>query len=312
MRSPLSASDYPSLRDEPCRYPDARSRLERRPYLYRDGKVYAAQPHREGALSLEEVPIDLGSGVVPLGEALGLLGAASLSQRVPLLALGSNAYPRQLLDKFEQHPVDDDSVLVLGCTLSDAAIVYCASLSLGNGYVPVSLAAQPGAETHTWIQWLTGPQLEVIARTEGQRYALVECGRAASVGSTVTLHGLPASTGPAKVYGWLFDSLLTPSGVGFDAESPEAIRFAGNPPEGYPGHSAGVGQDDVLEDVVDRALRGSQGTLTWDGCAIPTDRRQELRDFLATQGVANGIPAHWSLVDRSQPDFAQRLLDESS
>ncbi|HJN91667.1 MAG TPA: hypothetical protein QGF05_02935, partial [Dehalococcoidia bacterium] len=136
MRSPTPASGYPSLHDEPCRYPDPRPAVERRPYLYRHGRIYAVQPHYEEASSLAAVPVDLGQSIVPLSEALDLLDAAPLSQRIPLLAVGSNAYPRQLLDKFEAEPVDDDSVVVLGCTLRDVGIAYCASLSLANGYVP--------------------------------------------------------------------------------------------------------------------------------------------------------------------------------
>ncbi len=303
MRQPVEASSYPSLADRPCLYPDGRSSTDRRPYLYRQGRIYPVRPHYEEAPTVGLAPVDLGRDIVPLEQALDRLACTPLTLRIPVLAVGSNAYPRQLFDKFEQHPVDDDSVVVLGCTLRGAGIAYCASLSLRNGYVPVSLQPIAGEETQTWIQWLTAEQLEVISRTEGSRYALVECGSTDDGTTAVSLHGIAA--GPTTVYGWLFESLLTTSG------SDEVARFSGSPPEGYSGDPRGIGQDELLEDIVGRALSGSGGTMTWDGCLIPAERRREIRDFLATRGIPNPVPGHWSVVDRGQPGFAQRMLAAS-
>jgi hypothetical protein len=300
MRAPIEASAYPSLREHACLYPDGRPAAERRPYLYRAGKVYGLQPHSEQAPTLDAVAVELDTGNVPLGEALDGFEAAPLARRVPVLAVGSNGYPRQLLDKFSVAALGDDSVVVLGCTLRDASIGYCASLSVRNGYVPVTLVHEPGATTHSWLQWLTPAQLRLIAETEGTRYSLVECGRRADGSAAVAIHGVSAV--PQLVYGWVFDARLQLAG--------EAIaRFAGNPPQGYVGDPAGVEQEAILQDVVERTLQAQGGALTWDGCTLPSEWRMAVRDFLIDQGDPNTIPAHWEVVDRGHEGFAEALAD---
>lgn len=300
MRSPIEASVYPSLREQACLYPDGRPAAERRPYLYRAGKVYGLQAHSEQAPTLDAVAVELDRGNVPLGEALDGFEAAPLAARVPVLAVGSNGYPRQLLDKFSPAVPEDDSVVVLGCTLRDASIGYCASLSVLNGYVPVTLVHEPGATTHSWLQWLTPAQLRLIAKTEGTRYSLVECGRRADGSAALTIHGVSGT--PRFVYGWVFDARLQLTG--------EAIaRFAGNPPRGYGGDPAGVEQEAILQDVVERTLQAQGGALTWDGCTLPSEWRTAVRDFLIDRGVPNTIPTHWEVVDRGHEGFAESLAD---
>ena len=300
MRAPIEASAYPSLRERACLYPDGRPAAERHPYLYRAGKVYELQPQAEQAPTLDAEVVETDAGIVPLDEALDGFEAAPLAGRVPVLAVGSNGYPRQLLDKFSLAALGDDSVVVLGCTLRDASIGYCASLSVRNGYVPVTIVYEPGATTHSWLQWLTPAQLRLIAGTEGARYSLVECGRRANGSAAVAIHGVSAV--PPSVYCWVFDARLQLAG------EPHA-RFAGNPPRGYVGDPAGVEQEAILQDVVERTLQAQGGALTWDGCTLPSTWRTAVRDFLIDQGVANTIPAHWDVVDRGRAGFAEALAD---
>lgn len=303
MREPRDARDLVSLSDEPCRYPDARPAAERRPYLYRRGLIYDVQPRREDVASLGEVPVDLGDKVVPLVEALERLGGSPLDERIPVLAVGSNGYPRQLLDKFEQDPVNDDSVVVLGCSVRGLRIGYCAGLSLRKGYVPLTASPDREALTHTWLQWLTAEQLEAVARSEGPRYRLVQCGSDAEGAPAVAVHGV--GEGPASVYAWCYDALLA-----WPGEEETRLLYAGNPPEGYSGEVQGVSQLTVLQDAVQRLLTMRGEMLTWDGCQLPDSHRRDLRELLEGYGQPLPLPAWWSIVEREVEGFAEALKGE--
>ena len=81
MRAPIEASAYPSLRERACLYPDGRPAAERRPYLYRAGKVYGLHAQSAQAPTLDAVAVELDTGNVPLGESLNGFEAAPLAGR---------------------------------------------------------------------------------------------------------------------------------------------------------------------------------------------------------------------------------------
>ena len=303
MREPREVRDLVSLSDEPCRYPDPRPAAERRPYLYRRGLLYDVQPRREAVASLGEVPVDLGNKVVPLVEALERVGGTPLDERIPVLAVGSNGYPRQLLDKFEDPGEDEriqgDSVVVMGCSVRGLRIAYCAGFAR-KGYVPVTVRPDPEALTHTWLQWLTAEQLAAVARSEGPRYRLVECGSDAAGAAVVTMHGV--DEGPASVYAWCYDALLA-----WPGDEVVPLLYAGNPPEGYSGEARGVSELTVLQDAVQRALTARGETLTWDGCQLPASYRRDLRVLLESYRQPLSLPAWWSVVERGVEGFAEAL-----
>ena len=163
---------WPALAEVPALYPDARNRVNRGPLLYRAGKCF---PLRR--------PIDIGT-------------------RMPLLAVGSNAYPRQLADKLEGTAADLQGIPLIPTILRGFDVAYCPVRSR-KGYVPVTLASRPGAVCLTWLQWLTIDQLNIISASEGSRYALVG-------GAPLADASLMPSRWrkPAVVFAWWFDALL--------------------------------------------------------------------------------------------------------
>ena len=169
---------WPSLADVPALYPDARNRINRGPLVYRAGGTHP------------------------------LVGQPDTADRVPLLAVGSNGYPRQLADKFADFPdADLQGVALVPCILRGYDVAWCPMIGR-KGYAPVTLAERPDAVCLTWLQWLTRKQLEIIAATEGRRYALVG-GPALAATAEIP----PQIRRPEALYAWWFDSVLIESGA---------------------------------------------------------------------------------------------------
>ncbi len=251
-RTVLDARALPSLRERPCAYPDARPLDARPPGVYAAGRVHV--------LGEEERPDDL----------LRALGAAPLAARAPVLAVGSNAYPRQLLDKFSPRGLADDSVPTLRCRVARAAIAYAGALSRWR-YIPVSLRARPGAGCETWLQWLTVEQFTRISATEGAAYRLV------AVPDVVA----PAlGAGRLTALGWAHEALLD---LGGGPLGPAAIDQRA---------------------LLDRALRAVDPGAAWDGCRLPEEAVAPLRRWLRAHRAANPLPDSWRLVERDPAAFA--------
>ena len=109
------------------------------------------------------------------GESTPLPSAASFDGltlgRHAVLAIGSNAAPTRLTEKFRDtqfmHPASPDgSIPVLTATVDDVDVVYGAHVAK-SGPIPATLIDTPGACAHVFISWLTDMQLEHMDRTEG-------------------------------------------------------------------------------------------------------------------------------------------------
>ena len=268
---------YVSLRERPCLYPDARPLAERRPYVLQGPWL---SPLRVAATAANDGLVDTPAGPQRLRAWLHAMDAAPMEARVPVLAVGSNAYPRQIADKFGMRRPRDATVVVEPCRLPDAAVAFCPWLSQ-PGYVPGTLMPRPGAVLHTWLQWLTSDQLEIISATEGPRYALVECADA-------TVPAADGDRAAPRVFGWLADATLHLGDRPLSAATAEAERT-----------------------LLARLMRECGGAgLAWDGCRLPPDPDLHacVRDFLARQALPNRRPPDWKFVQRDAPGFSAHLF----
>ena len=85
----------------------------------------------------------------------------SLEGRIPVLAIGSNRSPEQLLRKFG----DQDFLPVTCVKLCDYDVVYAAHIA-SYGSIPAVLARSPGTIVDIAITWLTKLQLKRMHETE--------------------------------------------------------------------------------------------------------------------------------------------------
>ena len=238
----------PSLADEPCRYPDARPPASRTAFALHGAEL------RELHGPLDAAALD----------AWLAARGGGFAARTALLAVGSNAYPRQLFDKFEGCAGADQGIATVPARLDGYGAAFCPALSR-RGYAPLTLSRRPGRAESTWLQWLTEAQLERVRETEGPRYALLG-------GGALTAALTPPSgwERPAAVYAWWFDSLLR------EAEGGGAVWFDA--------------RDDRAEARLLARLIGSEA---WDGCRVPARLRAALTQRLAAAAAPNPAPAGW-------------------
>ena len=247
---PQDVRESPSLLDEPCRYPDARTPRSRTAFAYAGEQVWELQG-----------PLDSAALDAWLIERSG----AGFSERTALLAVGSNAYPRQLFDKFTGRAGVDQGIVTLPVRLRDLGVAFCPILSR-NGYVPVTLAAREGHIEPTWIQWLTAAQLARVRATEGPRYELAGGERLAA---SAQLPG--AAPQPAELFAWWFDSVLL---------------------EGAQTHWWDAADERAQERLMAR-LAGPHG---WDGCRVNESRRAAIGQRLRAAAALNPMPAGWRVL----------------
>lgn len=94
----------------------------------------------------------------------GCLG--DLSDRTPVLAVGSNQSPSALAWKFSLP--EDGPVPVVRVRLKDFDSVYCAHFA-GYGSVPATLHHAPGTTVTLFVNWLNPAQLQRMHDTEIRR-----------------------------------------------------------------------------------------------------------------------------------------------
>ena len=99
--------------------------------------------------------------VLDNGSVAPLQDRKSLEGRIPVLAIGSNRSPEQLLRKF-----GDQNFLPVTCVkLCDYDVVYAAHIT-SYGSTPAVLAQSPGTIVDIAITWLTKVQLKRMHETE--------------------------------------------------------------------------------------------------------------------------------------------------
>jgi hypothetical protein len=98
-----------------------------------------------------------------LDEVLDAAGAAPMSARSPVLAVGSNASPAQLRRKFRDLP--SAAVPVTQAEVSGLRVGVSAHVS-GAGYVPATPVPDDSAISQLFITWLDEAELSVMDATE--------------------------------------------------------------------------------------------------------------------------------------------------
>ncbi|MDA1309112.1 MAG: hypothetical protein O2985_05835 [Proteobacteria bacterium] len=99
--------------------------------------------------------------VLRAGVAESFDSSVSLTDRTPVLAVGSNRAPEQLRRKFGDAAV----VPVTVARLADHDVVYSAHVA-SYGSIPATLAPSPGSVVTVSLTWLTPAQLHHMHKTE--------------------------------------------------------------------------------------------------------------------------------------------------
>lgn len=94
------------------------------------------------------------------------LAGGDLTERVPVIACGSNQAPSALAWKFSRP--EDGPVPVVRLHLKNFDSVYCAHFA-GYGSVPATLHPAPGTVVSLFVNWLTPAQLAHMHTTETRR-----------------------------------------------------------------------------------------------------------------------------------------------
>ncbi len=157
------AGDFPGAESHPLDYPGARPAGS---YLYAAGRVHPFRPGEGGASEVEH--------------ALADRGAAPGAGRIAVLAVGSNACPGRLLEKFGIGP--RAAVPVVAGRIPGVASVYMPRLS-AYAALPATAWPVPGGESRLWVTLLDPDQLSVMDASEG-------------VGESYKLTALPGSFRP--------------------------------------------------------------------------------------------------------------------
>lgn len=181
------AGEYQAPRKTPLLYPGLRPET-----AYILGNNESVLPVEvQNALDPEaELPrfyINTEHGVWDLDDILKDAGATPMSDRIPVVAFGSNANPGQLVDKFAEHakngelrPEDSYFIPTTEGVIEGVAPAYVPKIGIWK-YTFSTLYPLDGAKVETHINWLTKEQLEIMHTTE-KAYEFCEHG-------TVTLNG---------------------------------------------------------------------------------------------------------------------------
>lgn len=128
----------------------------------------------------------------PLDDWLGVLGAAPLARRIPVLSYGSNACPSKITWLRSALGLSGP-VVVLRAKCVGLAAVWAAGFRQRDGQRPATIAAAPGI-TESHVVWLATPeQLTTLDACEGRghRYDLARLHT-----GTVTIENGEAITDP--------------------------------------------------------------------------------------------------------------------
>lgn len=120
-----------------------------------------------------------GAGVNDIAAALDHAGADPRARRTPILAIGSNRAPDQLVRKFAGFDAPC-ALIIARAQLKDFDVVYGPGISSYGAVGGATLAPSPGTTVEVWATWLDDAQLARMHETEGLKagiYALLELQR---------------------------------------------------------------------------------------------------------------------------------------
>lgn len=160
--SPFRCSDY-----APNPYPGMRPDFS---FVEIDDAAWVVRPHAECP---SKWGVDVGvAGVMDLDEWLIRHGAASLTERLPLLAYGSNASPGKI-EWLRSQGLTGPSVVVKA-DVEGVAAVWAAGIRVRDDQRPAVLAATPGVIEEHAVWFVTPEQRATFDNVEGrgERYRL--------------------------------------------------------------------------------------------------------------------------------------------
>jgi hypothetical protein len=166
-----AASDWPAPRQVPTSYPGA---APDHSYLLIDDRVV---PLTAGVAG-DRLAVTLADGT-PVDDVLAAAGLATLGERVPILAYGSNRSPHTLAMKFSHHgtgPAEPTvAVPVLAGTMAGLDVVAAGVSS--QGFVYADVVPSPGTEVSVMLTLLDPRQAAAIHDSEGLRQGAYDCAR---------------------------------------------------------------------------------------------------------------------------------------
>jgi hypothetical protein len=98
-----------------------------------------------------------------------------ITERIAVLAVGSNACPARLADSDKFGNCSPIAIPVFRGWINDIAIVYIPRLA-SYGSIPSTIMGKPKTKTEIWLTLLTEEELKIIDKSEGRgkRYDLIE------------------------------------------------------------------------------------------------------------------------------------------
>jgi hypothetical protein len=149
------ASLYPGAAHAPLDYPGRRPAGS---YLYFKGHIFPLDNPAAGVLTISTVNLEV-------DQLLSLIGGAPLRERYLVLAVGSNACPGRLQEKFGAR-FPEAALPVLAGAILDVDTVYCADLA-SYAAIPASCIAAPGTQLEGWALLVSAEELAWLNETEG-------------------------------------------------------------------------------------------------------------------------------------------------
>lgn len=149
------AADYPGAAQAPLDYPGCRPGGA---YLYYKERIFSLNSPAAGVLTISAMGLAVDS-------LLSAIGGAPLHERFLVLAVGSNACPGRLQEKFGAR-FPEAALPVLTGGIRDVDSVYCADLA-SYAAIPASCIASPGTQLEGWALLVSAEELAWLNETEG-------------------------------------------------------------------------------------------------------------------------------------------------
>lgn len=206
------------------------------------------------------------SGTDALGAAIAVAGATPMTRRVPIVAVGSNASPAQLVHKYRHHRVDQHNAIpITRIETPSLSVAHSAHVS-ASGYVPFIPVLSDSGITQSatlYVLWLDSEQLQTMDESE-PNYTRVTVSPSAAVNVRLE-SGLPLES--FELYRGRWGALCSePGGSPMTATSQETVW------EFLAAHQ-------WARAIIPELCDGAQAAAT--ALARDERRREQLRDDLA-------------------------------